>query len=448
MPRTGASFALAVLFAINAVNFYDRQVLGALAEPIRKDWRLSDGDIGLLGTAFTFVYAAVGVPLGRLADVVSRRWILSGAVFAWSLLTAASGLARGFGELFALRMGVGIGEAACAPAASSLIGDLFPAGRRGKALSAFMLGLPLGLALSYFVSGRVAQAYGWQRAFLVAGVPGIVLAVLALALPEPARGAAEAREPAGAAAGGPAAAPRTAGPEGRLAPYLRVLSIPTLLWIVVSGALHNFNMYALGSFLAPYLERFHGLSLKEAGDASMAVSLCGAPGLLLGGLAADLAARRSARGRLAVGAFAALASVPFAYLALTRPAGQALGFTACLGAAGLLMYVYYSSVYATIHDVVEPRLRGTAMALYFFAMYFLGAALGPWATGALSDGLTRRAALAAGVTVTTPEALEPFRGEGLRGALHLVPVLALLLAFVLLAATRTVARDMARRRGG
>src|SRR5215471_14911951 len=138
--RSSLWFALSVLFAINTLNFYDRQILGAVGETLRDEWKLSDTALGSLGTAFTLLYAVVGVPLGRLADRYSRRWILCAGVTIWSLLTAASGLARNFNELFAVRLGVGSGEAGCAPAAAALIGDIFPAAKRAKALSVFMMG--------------------------------------------------------------------------------------------------------------------------------------------------------------------------------------------------------------------------------------------------------------------------------------------------------------------
>src|SRR5690242_3581761 len=137
--RGRAAFALTVLFAINTMNFFDRQILGAIGEMVRKDWGLSDTALGTLGTAFTLLYAAVGLPLGWLTDKARRTRILSVGVFLWSLFTAASGLAMNFWQLFMLRLGVGVGEASCAPASSSLIGDLFPANRRAKALSVFML---------------------------------------------------------------------------------------------------------------------------------------------------------------------------------------------------------------------------------------------------------------------------------------------------------------------
>src|ERR1700736_1997142 len=189
--RSNAWFALWVLFAINAINFFDRQILGAVGEPIRKEWGLSDSTMGALGTAFTLLYAFVGVPFGRLTDKGKRTWVLSAGVFIWSLMTATSGAARNFWQLFTCRLGVGVGEAACAPAPTSLIGDLFPASRRARVLSIFMLGLPVGIALSFAASGTITRSYGWRPAFYVAGIPGLLCALIVLFIREPKRGAAE-----------------------------------------------------------------------------------------------------------------------------------------------------------------------------------------------------------------------------------------------------------------
>src|SRR5205814_5429259 len=139
------AFTLCVLLAINTMNFFDRQILPAVQEKIRQDWRLSDSELGWLGAASILLYAVVGLPLGRLADVWRRDWLLAGGVALWSLLTFGAGFAWDFWSLFVLRLGVGVGEASCAPTASSLIGDLVPPERRARAMSVFMLGLPPGL---------------------------------------------------------------------------------------------------------------------------------------------------------------------------------------------------------------------------------------------------------------------------------------------------------------
>jgi len=417
-----AGYALTVLFVINAMNFFDRVIGGALGEPIRREFGLSDSALGALGTAFTLLYAFVGVPLGRLADRKPRKFILAAAVFVWSALTAVSGFARTYGQLFATRLGVGVGEAACAPAGTSLIGDLYPPERRARALSVFMMGLPIGIALSYWVASSIAHAHGWRAAFYVAGIPGVVAAIAALFISEPARGLADA-------------APKTTSAS----PWRTLFAIPTLWWLILSGALHNFNMYALGSFLAPLLMRYHGADLRQAGVmTTLTYGLSGIPGLLIGGALADKWSLKRKDGRLLVAAIATGLSAPLMAIALARPAHDTTLFVVFGALSCAFMYVYYASVYATLHDVVAPSMRGTAMALYFFAMYVLGASFGPLATGMLSDHFTRRAA--AGATV-----LEPFRGAGLHSAMYVVPVLSILLALVLFAATRTVARDMERR---
>jgi len=448
----GAAYALFVLFAINLMNFFDRQLIGGVGEGIRREWALSDTALGLLGTVFTLLYAVFGLPLGRMSDKGDRRRILSAGVFAWSMLTAASGMARNFSQLIVARLGVGLGEATCSPASTSLIGDLVPTTRRARAMALWMLGLPLGLGLANGAGGWILQNWGWRKAFYVAAVPGIVCAIAALYIHEPKRGTVEVH---------------AVGERRRAGnPYLLVLSIPTMLWIIVSGALHNFNMYALGAFVAPFLVRYHRMNFLDAGWVAAAVyGFSGVVGLVGGGALADRLYRRRGDGRLLVGTLAILVCAPLMYLGLMRPRGDVLGFALLMGAGCGVMYAYYATVYSTIHDVVEPSLRGTAMALYFCAMYLLGASLGPVGTGLVSDYFTFEAASAAGAVQPLPfgalfaaelrslvgeskgfnlRALEPFRAEGLHTAMYIVPTLAAILGLVLLAASRTVRKDILR----
>ena len=429
MKKTAVWYALFVLFAINTMNFFDRQILGAVGEPVRKEFGLSDASLGLLGTAFTLLYAFVGVPLGSLSDKIGRKGILSVGVFVWSVLTAASGVAQNYWQIFVLRLGVGVGEASCAPAATSLIGDLFPANWRAKAMSLFMLGLPVGVALSFAVSGTIAKEYGWRAAFLIAGIPGLLCAIGVLFIREPHRGAAESHA---------IGAQRREG-----SPYLNVLKSPTMIWIILSGAVHNFNMYAIAAFITPFLMRYHGLDIQQANLVSMIVyGVMGAPGLLIGGLIGDAIMKRRKDGRMLLGAGAILLSVPTFYFALGVPKGSTTLFLILMGAACALMYFYYSTVYSTIQDVTEPASRGTAMAVYFFAMYVLGASLGPYGTGLLSDYFTKRAASVAGVVDMSQTALEPFRAEGLHTAMYVIPVLGIFLTLILLAGSRTVTKEI------
>ena len=427
--RTAVWYALTVLFAINTLNFFDRNILGAIGEPIRKEFDLSDASLGLLGTAFTLLYAVVGIPFGRLSDKVSRKRVLAVGVFVWSLITAASGLARSFGQLFAMRLGVGVGEASCAPAATSIIGDMFPANWRARAMSLFMLGLPVGNALSYAVSGMIAKDYSWRVAFYAAGIPGVTASVAILFIREPDRGGSEARQ---------ISAQRRPG-----SPYRLILGSPTMTLIILSGIFHNFNMYAIATFLTPYLMRFHGADIQNANYISTFVfGVMGGVGLLVGGLLGDKSMKKWRNGRMLVSALAATLSAPLIYLALMIDRGDFLPFALLMGVGCSFMYFYYACVYPAIHDIVEPGLRGTAMAIYFMAFYLFGASFGPYATGLLSDMFTRRAAAAGGVTEFTVANLEPFKAAGLQSAMFVVPFLIVLLGLTLWAASRTIEREM------
>lgn len=418
-------FTLATLFAINLLNFFDRNIPGALVEPIRKEWTLTDSQIGWLATAFTLLYAVVGIPLGRLSDRWSRPKILSLGVATWSLLTVASGLARNYGALFAARLGVGVGEASCAPASSSLIGDLFPARHRARAFSLFMLGLPIGNFLGTFVSGRLAAAYGWRVSFYVAGIPGLILAILAWRIADPVRGASEALPSAARA------------PEGL--PYLHVLGIPTMRWLIVSGALLNFNMYTIGTFLPAFMSRYHALNLKQANAATAIVfGAVGIPGLLIGGWAADFARKHFPSGRPLLAALASLLAAPFLFFAFQQRPGEILSFALLMGTGCMLSYVYYAAAYAAIQDVVPPSLRATAMAIYLLAMYLIGGSFGPLLTGKLSDHFARLAMSSAGASSVT----ESFRASGLHSAMYVLPICSALLAAALFAASRTISKDM------
>jgi predicted MFS family arabinose efflux permease len=270
----------------------------------------------------------------------------------------------------------------------------------------------------------VGAAWSWKIPFFVATIPGLILGALALRIVEPARGATEAFKIADQAREG--------------SPYWRVLKIPTMWWIIISGALHNFNAYAVNAFLPAYLIRYHGLGLQKANAISgVTLGAVGVAGLLGGGAVADWARKKSLRGRMLLGAAAILTLTPLTYLALNRPKGDMVGFMILMGVGWMLFYVYYVTVYPTVQDVVEPSLRGTAMALYFFAMYVLGGAFGTTALGMLSDYFAKSAMTEAGATAMT----EAFRAIGLHNAFFIAPVISLALAVVLFAASRTVASD-------
>ena len=424
-----ATRSLIVLVMINIVNFYDRQVPGALAEPIRHEFHLTDAQIGWIGTVFTLLYAIVGVPLGRLADTRSRKKLLAIGVAIWGALTGYAAWATSFALLVFSRLGVGVGEAVCAPAATSWIGDLFPADRRARPLALFMLGVPVGCALSVFLSGPIAQVFGWRTAMIAAAIPALLLAPVLLLLPEPERGASETR------------ATRPADARDSIS---RLLAIPTFWWIILSGVLVNFSLYAVGTFLPAFLGRVHHLNVAGAGVATGVIyAVGGVLGGLIGGAWGDRIVHHRPNGRMLIAAGAALAAVPLSYFGIRQQIGALTPAVTFLALAYGALNMYYGLVYASLHDIVAPALRGTAMSLYFLAMYLGGASFGPMLTGRLSDLMAHRAALAAGSAQVT----EAFKALGLQQAMLVIPVLSLLLALVLWAGSRSIVRDSVSTQG-
>jgi sugar phosphate permease len=221
--------------------------------------------------------------------------------------------------------------------------------------------------------------------------------------------------------------------------YLSVLRIPTMWWIVLSGMLFNFNNYAVNTFQTAFLQRFHELGLRAANDISaLSLGLAGIIGLLIGGWLGDRMHVKRSNGRLLLAAVCMLIAAPCVFMALQQPKGSLTVFALLMGASSAMTFVYYSTVYSAIQDVVHPRLRGTAVSLYFFAMYVLGASFGTTIMGALSDHFANAAMLAAGVAEMTA----PFRAAGLHSAMYVIPVLMLLCSLSLFGAARTVSGDM------
>lgn len=396
---------LTVLFLANLFNFFDRAVPAIVAEPIRAEWGLDDIHIGIMAAAFTVVYAIAGIPLGRMADTGSRKTIMGWGLIVWSVFTAAGAGAWSFASLVATRIGVGIGEASYTPAASSLIGDLFPASKRSRAMGVFMLGLPLGLVLAFFTVGAMVRAFdSWRAPFIIAMIPGLLIAVLMFMIREPQRGAAEVVQTTNA----------------RIErPIQKLLAIPTMIWIVLAGIAANFAAYATNAFMVPLLQRFFGLALEPAAIATgIIVGITGLIGLLAGGYLADKIHQRSERGRLILGGVCLALAAVFTWYALQFDDLSQTPFIAFFALGWLFQYFYYVSTYPAIQDVVEPRLRATAVALFFAALYLLGGAFGPIVIGYISDHYAQAAMLADGAT----ELSEFHRGVGLHTAFILVPI--------------------------
>jgi MFS family permease len=387
-----------VLFLVNVLNYYDRQTLAAILEPLRHEFSLSDTQLGGLFTLFTVVFALAGLPLGKLADTRSRRGLLAAGIAVWTGLTGLAGLATSYALLLGTRLGVGIGEAVCTPAATSWIGDLVPASRRARAMAGFMMAVPVGIMLSSAIGGPVAQTHGWRMAMVLAAIPGVVLAPAVLCLREPER-------PRLAAAGEVAAA------------------LPAVFWwIAASGAVVNFALYSFSTFLPAFLTRYHGMSVAQAGIWTGVGS--GVSGILGAG-AAGLVGDR-VKNRLYLAAGASLAAAGPVYAAIRMPAGSAVGAIWLAMTGYGLLQMYYGLVYAAIQDTVVPSMRGRAMAVYFVVTYLGGASWGPLLTGRLSDFLARRSGLAA----------EASRAVGLHDAMYVIPGLSVILAAVLWMAGR------------
>ena len=400
--RERSQTALAVLFLVNVLNFYDRMVLGAILEPLRREFGLSDTQLGAMVTLFTLVFAVAGLPAGRMADTRARRGLLAAGIAIWAGLTGLAALATSYAMLLATRLGVGIGEAVCTPAATSWIGDAVPPSRRSRAMAWFMMAVPVGGLLSFAIGGPVAQAYGWRSALAAAAAPALLLAPAVLWLREPPHGA-----PAAMAA-------------------LPWKAPPGFWWIAASGAAINFALYAFSTFLPAMLTRFHGMTVASAG-VWMGIG-SGASGIA-GALAAGVVGDRVRSKLRLTSAIMLVAAAPMFLALRVAPGGAAAAVSLAMTGYGL-MQMYYGLVYAAIHDLVPPESRGRAMSVYLLATYLGGASWGPLATGRLSDWLARASGLGG----------EPARASGLHGAMYVVPGLAVVLAGILWMADRSKAR--------
>jgi len=424
---------LCLLFVINLLNFVDRMIPAVVLEDIRKAYGLSDLWLGILVSSFTVAFALGGLPLGRLADTWIRKHVLTGGVLIWSAFTALSGVAPNFLSFYVARLGVGLGEASYGPAAVSLIGDLFPKAWRGRAMALFMLGLPIGISLSFIVISKIKVLTGsWQTPFVLAGVAGLLVGGLLLLIREPRRGAQEAE---------------TGATLKKLdQPFRKVFAIKTLWWICLSGVTVNMASYGTNTFFNSLLQRYYGVASMDAGW--MAAAVLGLTGLLamtLGAYLADLAHRRNVNGRLKLGAYCLLAAAPLVAMALCQPRGSDLSvFMLLYGAGWVLFFMYYVSVYTAVQDVVEPRLRATAMAVYFAAQYLVGSTLGTTLVGGLSDFFAKQEMATAGAVAMT----DAFKGQGLHLAMFTVPLMLLLTGLVLLMASRSFVGDVEKLRRG
>ena len=381
--RRSAGWALALLTAVNLVNYLDRFIVPALVESLkRSEMRPTDAQLGSLATAFLLVYTVASPVFGRLGDRRRRPRLLAAGVALWSLATAAGAFAHTFGQLFAARAAVGVGEAAYATIAPALLADLFPAGRRGRAFSIFFMATPVGAALGYILGGLVDQHFGWRAAFLVAGVPGLLLALGCFALPDPPRGASE---PAGAAA------PDAVGTGGVLAACRRLLENRLYTRTLAGYAAYTFALGALAFWTPAFLERVRGVPHDAATVQFGIIAVAtGITGTLAGGWLADRLGRTRPRAELWLSGWATLAAAPAAVGVFLLH--EKAAYLSAIVVAELLLFCSTGPINAVIVGVVSPAERATASALAIFTIHAFGDVPSPPLVGLLSDAQGLQAA--------------------------------------------------------
>lgn len=371
--------ALAVLTLINLFNYLDRWIVAALAESMKhSELHLSDTELGSLMTGFLIVYMIAAPLFGALGDTRSRTRLLGLGVGIWSVATALAGLAWSYASLFAARAAVGVGEAAYGTISPALLADYFPRAQRGRVFAIFFAAIPIGSALGYVVGGLVDHYFGWRRAFFVAGVPGLVLAALALRLYDPPRGAQDPDD--GPVAGGHHA---SLGGATRAA-YRALLRNRPYMLAVLGYAAYTFAIGALAFWTPAFLERTRGLAKAQATvQFGAVVVVTGFVGTYVGGWIGDYFLRTSRQAYLWVSGIATLAAAPLtlAALAVHRPS---VYWTAIV-AAELCLFASTGPINSAIVNAVSPQMRATAVALSIFAIHVLGDVPSPSLVGAISD---------------------------------------------------------------
>ena len=364
-----------MLTIVYSFNFIDRQLLAILQESIKADLELSDGQLGLLtGFAFAVFYVTAGIPIARWADRSNRRNIVALSLFIWSFMTALSGFVQNFVQLLAARIGVGVGEAGGSPPSHAIISDIFGPNERASAIGFYSMGVSIGILFGFLAGGWLNEFFGWRVAFMVVGIPGLVLAIIVrFTVTEPRRGLSEQRQES----------------DG-VVPLRDVLG---LLWsrrsfrhMALGAGLNAFAGYSTSNWIASFMIRTHDMSTGELGTwLSLTIGLGGAVGVFCGGLLADRMGRQDKRWYLWLPSLAGFICVPFMlgiYLVPNAYAALLLGI-----APGILFNVYLGNIIATTHGLVGLRMRALSSAILFLIINIIGLGLGPWSTGMLSDYL-------------------------------------------------------------
>jgi MFS transporter, Spinster family, sphingosine-1-phosphate transporter len=364
-----------VLTSINLLNYLDRYVPAALSESLRdSSLHISDTQFGLLASGFILVYMFTAPVFGVLGDTRSRTRLIALGVFVWSLATALGGLAWSFASLLVARAAVGIGEAAYGTIAPGLISDYYPRSKRGRVFAVFFAAIPIGSALGYIVSGQIDVHFGWRNAFFVAGIPGILLALLALRLYDPPRGINDP-EPAGAI-----------GSSARAAYAALVRNRPYIL-TVLGYAAYTFALGGMAAFMPKFLIRVRGIP-EGAATTWFGLILVGTGfvGTAAGGWVGDALLKLTKQSYLWVSGVTALAAAPCTLLALSSPAPSA--YWGGIIAAELLLFASTGPINSAIVNLVAPEIRATAVAASIFSIHALGDVPSPALLGVLSDRLS------------------------------------------------------------
>jgi MFS family permease len=373
------SYVLVVLVIVYTFNFIDRQIVGILAVPIKAELHLSDSQLGLMGGfAFALFYTLLGIPIARLADRVSRTWIMTVALALWSLMTAMCGLAQNFAQLFMARVGVGVGEAGGVAPAYSLICDYFPTTERARALSVYSFGIPIGAALGIVLGGFITSLMSWRMAFFIVGLAGLLITpLLKFTVREPKRGALDA------ARGSPDRAAVRSAPS--MLEVIAVLARKPSFWGLSLGAASASMMgYGLFFWAPSFLVRSFHLSLLHASLGFGALVLVGGLiGIWFGGALADRYGEKRRAMYAFIPATAFLATVPF-YVAGVLSTTLWLSFAVLLVPTALGL-VWLGPVLAAVQHLVPGNMRATASALFLFINNLIGIGLGTTLIGALSD---------------------------------------------------------------
>lgn len=373
--QSSVRVTLWILLVVYIFNFIDRQIVNILAEPIAKDLELSDTQIGLLtGLAFALFYTVLGLPIARYADrpTTSRPRLIAIALATWSAMTALCGMAQNYTQLLLARIGVGVGEAGCTPAAHSLISDMVPKERRASALAFYALGIPIGTVVGMIIGGQLADALGWRQAFVVVGLPGVLLAVVVLMVMR------DPRHRAAAAAGAPSA------PVTNKAALRAIFGSRAMVLLLVAASSAAFLSYGKTTWATIFFQRTHGLTPGQVGLYFGIVNgVAGIAGTWLGGKLADRYGATNRRHVLTAPAVGMLVAVPIAYLGYAAANWQVA--LALLFVPTLLNSLYYGPVYSSVQGLVTPQARAIAAAVLLFFQNLIGLGFGPLLFGMLSD---------------------------------------------------------------